>query len=162
MAKNKNDGIIDGAGIGSDSGSGTIADAPTAGGFESPIPGASTDGESAAPRKRRGRKAGEKTGPRKAKEAAIDLNILNHALFVSHLFFSEQLQAPELALTEKQAKSLAESIVEVSKYYEVAVSAKAQAWGMLLLTAGSIYGSKIVAISRRKKAEKAQHVQTPY
>ncbi len=59
-----------------------------------------------------------------------------------------------MALNEHESKALAEGIQNVSKYYDVPVSAKTQAWVMLAITAGGIYGSKIDAIMQRRKKER--------
>lgn len=63
------------------------------------------------------------------------------------------LSTPEIALEEKEAKSLAEGINAVAKHYPIEASAKAMAWANLAVVGFSIYGSRAIAVYLRSNME---------
>lgn len=69
-------------------------------------------------------------------------------------------QTPELELNEDEAERIARSIQNVAQYYPVYVDAKTQAWLALIMTAGSVYGSRAVAIAARIKADQNERKPT--
>jgi hypothetical protein len=60
---------------------------------------------------------------------------------------------PEAALTEDEARKIAECSARVASFYTGSVSPKTQAWTALLLALGGIYGSRVVAFVLRRRAE---------
>lgn len=61
------------------------------------------------------------------------------------------MQAPELQLSEPEAKAYAEAIRAVARHYDIGASAKALDIFNLCTTMGSIYGIRLMAITARKK-----------
>lgn len=69
----------------------------------------------------------------------------------------------ELALTDVETNSLAKSVVELQKYYPMHVSGKALAWTNLAMVAGSIYGTRAVAIwARTEEKQKPPQNVMPF
>lgn len=62
--------------------------------------------------------------------------------------------APELNLSESEAKEYAESVAMVARHYDVGASAKTLDWFNLATTMASIYGVRAIAIAARKKGER--------
>ena len=71
--------------------------------------------------------------------------------------------AGEFAIDQKDAKAIAEAIVDVAEQYPVTIDPKAMAWGKLGLVLVSVYGGRALIYRTRKKAERQQRteVQTP-
>ena len=63
------------------------------------------------------------------------------------------LKVPGIALTENEAHQLAMAINNVAAYYPIAIDPKMQAWGALFITAGTIYGSRVIASYAEPKKE---------
>lgn len=61
--------------------------------------------------------------------------------------------AQELVLADDEAKSYAEAIADVAKYYSPDLDPKLLAWFNLAMVAGGIYGTRLFAIRARLKAE---------
>lgn len=57
----------------------------------------------------------------------------------------------ELSLAKEEANTLAKAVANVQQYYPMHISAKAMAWSNLVMVAGSVYGSRIVAVVVRKE-----------
>ena len=112
--------------------------------------GTTTDGNAGEPeRKRRGRKPGSvNTGTKK--KGAPDLAGVTLILASVHGLAAIMLDTPELALADSEAKVLSTSICEVMKHYPTEASEKALAWTNLVIVAGGIYGTRIMAIRARK------------
>lgn len=66
------------------------------------------------------------------------------------------LGAPEIQLSEAEAKEFADAAVNVAKHYDIGASAKALAWTDLAMVAGSIYGVRVMQIMGRKQAATTQ------
>lgn len=115
---------------------------------------------------RTGKRRGRKPRPRdehgniirSASEAkqAPNLNPLGieSILLSIHAMGASIIGAPELKLEPGEAKELSNAIVEVSKHYNTVIDPKKMAIFQLVTVAGSIYGSKAVAIYRRKTSER--------
>lgn len=70
------------------------------------------------------------------------------------------MAAPELALDESEAASLANAVAGVGKHYKLpGVSADKLALGVLVWTAGRIYLPRVAAIKARKMGGAAPTVQ---
>lgn len=67
----------------------------------------------------------------------------------------------ELALSSDEAESLAGALATVNQFYQVEVAEKTLAWINLAQVAGMIYGTRLVAIRQRRRAERADRVQQP-
>lgn len=151
------DGGID-SGIGNFNSSVENGDVGNAGTeYTEPTIDSSTIGAESVTRKKRGRKPGTGTGAKKEK-ASLDITVVNHALFSLHLFAAHKLQSPEFALTQDESLTLAKSIAEVSKYYDISISPKAQAWGALLTTVFAIYAPKFYVFLNKRNG-KIQNTQ---
>jgi hypothetical protein len=61
-------------------------------------------------------------------------------------------KAPGLMLAEEEAKALGAAINRVTELYDIAIIPEKQmAWINLIVTAGGIYGPRVVAANARKK-----------
>ena len=112
-----------------------------------------SDGSPVEPeRKRRGRKPGSTnaTSASSKKKGAPDLAGVTLILASVHGLAAIMLDTPELALADSEAKVLSTSICEVMKHYPTEASEKALAWTNLVIVAGGIYGTRIMAIRARK------------
>lgn len=111
------------------------------------------------PRKRRKRTkaeleaAGYYEGRREKVQDRVDVDILTWTLMSIHAMVEGATKIPEAALSEEEAKKIAECSARVAQLYTGAVSEKTQAWTALLLALGGVYGSRIVAYVLRKRAE---------
>lgn len=65
------------------------------------------------------------------------------------------LGAPEIQLTQEEAKEFADAAVNVAKHYDIGASAKALAWTDLAMVAGSIYGVRVMQIVGKKQTARA-------
>jgi predicted DNA-binding transcriptional regulator YafY len=61
----------------------------------------------------------------------------------------------ELMLSDDEAKSLAVALNTVNGFYNVKIAEKTVAWVNLAMVAGTIYGTRLVAIRQRTMAERA-------
>lgn len=94
-------------------------------------------------RNKRGRK------PKASKETASDLNGL---LWMVHAGLSELTGVEELLLDPKESKELADAIARVQAFYPTSVlSPIAMAWTGLIVTAGKVYGTRVIAYTAKKK-----------
>ncbi len=135
--------------------------------------GDNSDGPGAAKRGR-GRPAGSgkkekpETQARPEISGKLDLDSLNFTLFYAHALLAKATKTPELELDETEAKTLAQSAMNVMNHYNIKASQKAIDWGNFLLTAGIIYGGKLHAVSerhalaKRGKQEESQSVVAPF
>lgn len=122
---------------------------------DEPDTDANTD---AGPRKRRPRSdAGVKRGPRKGgTKASISLAAVERLLFSSHMILATVLRTQELALSEEEAKQLAEATGAVCAHYQTEVAAKTIDWINFVQCAALIYGSRAIAWKARKTQEASE------
>lgn len=106
------------------------------------------------PRKRRGRKAGS------AKTSNLDVSGLESLLYAVHMGLASVAKVPELRLEQEEAKTLAEASSNVLRHYDIGATQKAFDWAHLAIAIGTVYGSRIIAIQFRRKAEK-EEAETP-
>lgn len=122
-------------------------------GYESFDPfDAGTDVGNDQPR-RRGRPKGSKNRvssdtTKTTNNLIVDIESL---LLSGHLMLAS-FTVPEMAIDPMEAKRLADAIKELGKHYAFGMDPKKFAWTQLILTAGSIYGPRAVAIYKRETA----------
>lgn len=64
---------------------------------------------------------------------------------------------PELQCEHVETKALAEAVAEVAKHYpQQVIDPVTLAWFNLTLVAGTFYGSRVIVMRERMKAERAQ------
>lgn len=61
-----------------------------------------------------------------------------------------------MALDQNEAKELAKGIANVSRHYDVSTSQKTMDIANLVMVCGMVYGSRILAIRNRRKAERPE------
>lgn len=74
----------------------------------------------------------------------------------THAMLSAALEVPELELEEKEAGAIAQSLVEVQRFYPVGIDEKTLAWINLITVLGGVYGTRYAAVRVRKKREKEE------
>jgi hypothetical protein len=94
--------------------------------------------------------AGQKETPR-----AIGAEGVAAILVTVHAALVAVTKLPELEISEEEASKLARASVAVAKLYDVRASEKALAWANLLGIAGSIYVTRVLAISARVTLERS-------
>lgn len=85
---------------------------------------------------------------------ALDVNGCKAILLSIHTMLAAFTGAPEWAMDEKEAQAVAEAGVNVSRHYNVATTQKALDWTNFAMTLGAVYGTRLVAASRRKRKTK--------
>lgn len=100
----------------------------------------------------RGRPKGSTAGKQKA-SAPLDIGSVETLLFNIHAMVAAATGFDKLSINEQEANSLAKAVANVQQYYPMHVSAKAMAWTNLIMVAGSVYGSRAVAIWADQKAK---------
>lgn len=107
----------------------------------------SEDGRTTSGRKRRadaGQKRGERTGKRRGKNTTSGAEILGRSLYALHQIVATYANSPTFAITEDEAKMLAEAGNDLAALYEVKMpSEKAQAWTRLVVILGTVYGPRV-------------------
>lgn len=123
--------------------------------------GSDGDGDSTGTRRRRGRPPGGGT----KKKAPLDLNGVEGLLLSIHTMGAAILAVPELALDQTESKTLAQAVGNVARHYDISAGQKGLDHINLLMVAGMIYGTRALALARRrgKPAERpmASPVTTP-
>lgn len=131
---------------------GTDTPGPGAGaGADTPGPETTAPGPTVTEIKRRGRPQGSKNTPGKTgKESLSSVSKTQDTLLMVHKVAAKLLAAPEVELTNDDAKSLAESITEVVAFYPRArINPKVMAWGSLIVNAFGIYSIIFTALLMR-------------
>jgi len=72
-----------------------------------------------------------------------------------HVMAAAAFSVPELALAPEEGKALGEAAAAVVAYYDTSFDPKWAAWANLLMVAGGIYGTRVMAIRTRNKADAA-------
>ncbi len=115
--------------------------------------GTDDNGASSQPR-RRGRKPGSTNRPRAEKGPAIDITGLEFILLNAHEMLAGITKTSELELEKEEAEKLAQSIANVGRHYNMAMSAKMVDWTALMMVLGSVYGTRFTAIRMRRIMER--------
>lgn len=102
-------------------------------------------------RKRRGRKPGSVSSK---KTSSLDINGVENILYSIHTMLAAMTSVPEWQLDKSEARMLAEASASVAAHYDVSASAKTIAWTNLIMVAGTVYGTRIIAIRARNKKDK--------
>lgn len=68
------------------------------------------------------------------------------------------LKTPELEITKDEAKQLSDGVQAVAREYNHVINPKTAAWIQLCVACGAVYGTRIVAIRMREKAERRNKV----
>ena len=119
----------------------------------------SGDGSSSGSGRRRRADAGQKRGTRKRKETPQNIEAV---VTMVHTWASVILKTPELMLETSEVKALSESYSTFCEYHEVPVlTPKRMSEITLIATALSIYGTRFVAIAKRKRNERHIHQVSP-
>ncbi len=106
--------------------------------------------------KRRGRKPGS-TNKRRGKEAPPNLD----TLILMHTMASVMLHTPELMIDKDEAKALSDALANVQQYIDIPlISPKTMAFVNLAGTMAMMYGTRFVAIGKRRKAERLKAKET--
>lgn len=99
---------------------------------------------------------GKKRGPRNKAEVQAYISSLGSVLYLIHSTLSEVTRTPELELSEDEAKNVAKAAEELASQYEIVASEKQKAWFQFLTVCGAVYGTRAIAIAKRKSNEKKQ------
>lgn len=120
------------------------------------------DALSGAVKRGRGRPKG--SGSRasgKATASPLDIGSVETILFNLHAMVAAATGFDKLALNNEEANSLAKAVNNVQQFYPTHISAKSLAWTNLFMVAGTVYGSRAVAIWADQKAEATQPAKGP-
>lgn len=102
--------------------------------------------------KRRGRPPGSKNKTeQKADAITVDKDAVTAILLSCHAMLAGITKTPELAIDANEAALLGDGIAKVAILYDVTASPKTVAWCNLAMVTGMVYGTRIMAISARKK-----------
>lgn len=109
-------------------------------------------------RKRRGRPPGVAN---KAKAVPSSVSGIEKTLYGIHQMLGAII-APELAIDTDDAHRLADAMASVNKHYKIAFfDEKTQDWFNLVMVAGAMYGSRVVAIRDRRAASRVARPVIP-
>lgn len=129
-------------------------------GIESGSPG--SDGDGSGEKRKAGWPKGKKRGASKAggnpipgQQTPLDLDGISKLLYSCHAILAGISKTPEIEFSEDESKKLGAAIVNVGRHYNLAVAEKTMDWTNLLMCAGMIYGSKLIAIKMRKASDRA-------
>lgn len=109
---------------------------------------------------RRNKPAASTTGPAFQETQVLDVNGCKAILLSIHTMLLGFTGAPEWAMDDKEAQSVAEAGCNVARHYNVATTQKAIDWTNFAMTLGAVYGTRMVAASRRRKVAK-QDINQP-
>ena len=100
-----------------------------------------------------GKRAGSSGGGQRGEKASqTAVSGVEKILFSLHQMASQFL--PELAIEREESKMLAESLADVSAFYNQVVDPKLVAWIGLAGVVGKLYGPRVMAYKMRKMIEK--------
>lgn len=84
---------------------------------------------------------------------ALNVNSVQFALTGIHALLAAGLHAPELELSEVEAKTVSENLVAVARHYDLQATAKATDWSNFAISLGIVYGGRVTRIMARKNVE---------
>jgi hypothetical protein len=87
---------------------------------------------------------------------AVDVDLFASQLMGAHLIAATLFKAPELGITEAEAKQLAKAIKSLMAQYSINVSAKSVALMQFVGTASAVYAPRMIFIAKRKSAESSK------
>lgn len=94
------------------------------------------------------------------KAQTLPLDVLSGILLSSHAMLAGITRTAELAIAPEEADTLARALSTVNAFYDVKVAEKTLAWVNLAMVAGTIYGTRLVAIRVRRGNERAARAAT--
>jgi len=102
---------------------------------------------------------GRKRRSRTSKGVPMDVNAIEALLLSIHMGLSSFLKVPELALDPKEAESLAKAAANVARHYDLPdMPQKTIDWANLIMTIAAVYGTRVMAMNARFKAERARTI----
>lgn len=104
----------------------------------------------------RGRPKGSGAKAQTGKASQLDVGSVEVLLFNIHGLLAAATGYDKIAINETEAGTLAKAVANVQQFYPMHVSAKAMAWTNLIMVAGTVYGSRAVAIWADMKQQPAQ------
>lgn len=116
-----------------------------------------------SPRRKRGRKPGQRTGTvggtqssaaRNNQNLKASVDSLASMIGFAHLALASVSKCPELKLEENESHALANATTNVLREFDMTPDPKVVAIVGLITTASTIYGPRVYLISRRKAEEK--------
>lgn len=113
----------------------------------------------ATAKRKRGRPPG--SGAKAKENVHIDVGSVETILFNVHAMVAAATGYDKVAINQEEASSLAKAVNNVQQFYPTHISAKALAWTNLFMVAGTIYGSRIVAIWADNKAAENNKPEAP-
>lgn len=147
-------GEADGGGPSGASGNGGTA-SPNSGAIDpASLAGSAPGGTGSGEPVKRGRGRPKGSGAKhsaSASPSSLDIGSVETLLFNIHGMLAVATGIEELSLAKEEANTLAKAVANVQQYYPMHISAKAMAWSNLVMVAGSVYGSRIVAVVVRKE-----------
>lgn len=118
--------------------------------------GDSITGEPERKRRKYTKRAG-KGGSQNAQ--SIPVEGLATILLQGHAMLAMITKTQEFMLSADESITLAQSLANVSRHYDVEIAAKTLDWTNLIMVAGTMYGSRLATIRIRKQMERAQRPQ---
>lgn len=113
------------------------------------------DGSFRRKRVKGGRSAsGGTTRPRKA-STSLDITGVQAVLYSTHAAIAGATGSAVWALSDGEAKSLAQAIIELERQYPTQIDPRALAWINLFGVAGAIYGTRLFAMRMEGMARRA-------
>lgn len=110
-------------------------------------------------RRKRGRRAGS-GGSRKA-SSHLDITGVQAVLFSVHAGAAAAFRNEIWALSEGEAKALAEALITLEKQYPSKIDPRALAWVNLIGVAGAVYGTRFMALWMEAQARRKQQQRPP-
>jgi hypothetical protein len=93
------------------------------------------------------------------KNPSLSVNSIQFSLTGIHALLAAGFHAPEMELTEAEAKTFSENIIAVARHYDLQQTQKATDIGNLVVSLGIIYGGRAIRISSRLNAENTRRRQ---
>lgn len=91
----------------------------------------------------------------KTKAVPATVGTITELLVGIHFSLAAVTNAPELAMDEAEAETLAKAYLDMQRHYSPVVSGKTMDTMRFCMVAATIYGGRIVRLSARRKAERA-------
>lgn len=118
--------------------------------------GGSGSGADLTPTGRQRRKYGKRTGSAagSSSEETVRVDIVTQLLFSSHMMLAAITKTPEFGIETSEAEQIAKAYATLAEFYpSLKQSEKTIAWVNMFSALGMVYGTRAVAIFKRKKME---------
>lgn len=104
-----------------------------------------------------GRRRYKRRAARTQDAVSLDLGSFKDILFSTHAMLAAIVSAPNIAIDESEAETLAKAIANVSRHYDVPTMAQQTVdWIMLIQAGGAIYGPRLIAWKMDRAARRAK------